>query len=382
MHATATTLLVVLALGGPPSEADRASTPTLRGAPTIAPARHQPEAQAREPRQTPTALRNKQAVTQGSERRAVVDHCLVSLIDDVNVSAQEAGVLLTVPVSDGQSVRIGELLAQTDDRRAQVARETAEIELRAAQEKADDDIEVRYAEAAHDVARQEFENALEINRNAPKTVPKSEVRRRELAMKRARLQIDRSKLDLRVAKMSAEVHLANVKAAEQAVARRKILSPVNGQVVSVLIRPGEWVDPGDAVVRLVRLDRLRVEGFLDASRFDPAVVDQRPVSVSVESDAGRTEQFVGQVVYVSPLIQSGDKYRVRAEVENRTEQRHWRLKPGKTARMTIQLASPPATTARSADRGPLVGLPPFSPGDQATIRSPLIQPRSVGNTTR
>ena len=40
-------------------------------------------------------------------------------------------------------------------------------------------------------------------------------------------------------------------------------------------------------------------------------------------------------VAASPLVTAGNKYRVRAEVVNRTEKGQWLLRPGMTAAMTI-----------------------------------------------
>jgi hypothetical protein len=52
-------------------------------------------------------------------------------------------------------------------------------------------------------------------------------------------------------------------------------------------------------------------------------------------------------VFISPLVQAGDKYRVRAEVENRTEAGAPLLRPGMTATMTIGLGGGERQAARS-----------------------------------
>jgi len=62
--------------------------------------------------------------------------------------------------------------------------------------------------------------------------------------------------------------------------------------------------------------------------------------VDVQIAGGRTARFAGKVVFISPLVQAGDKYRVRAEVENRTEGGTPVLRPGMTATMTIGLDAP------------------------------------------
>ena len=268
---------------------------------------------------------------------AQLKHCLVSLIAEVQAPAQEAGALLSVAVKEGDVVQEGRLLAQLDDRQAQVQKQAAELERSAAEAKANDDIEVKFAAASFDVADAELQQSLEINRRSPGTVSISDIRRLTLAKRRAELQIDKSKLDLKVARMTADVQDAAVKASEQAILRRKVLAPVTGVVVAVYLQTGDWVNAGEPVCHVVRMDRLRVEGFLSTAEHDPGEIDGRPVTIEVELARGRKAQFKGQVMFVSPLLQAGNKYRVRAEIENRQEAGQWLLRSGGTANMVIYL---------------------------------------------
>jgi multidrug resistance efflux pump len=281
--------------------------------------------------------------TAASVREAQLTHCLVSLIEDVQVPAREAGPLASVAVVEGQYVTQGHLLAQIDDRQSRLDKLAAELERDAALAKAQDDIEVRYAESAFAVASAELERALAIDRKSPGGVTQQEIQKLRLAKHRDELQIERSKLEMRVAKMNADVHQAAVKSADDAVARRQIVSPLNGIVVTLFHEKGEWVAAGEPVLQVIRIDRLRVEGFLNATEIGPEEVTGRLVNVEVQLAGGRTAQFTGKVVFTSPLVQAGDKYRVRAEVENRTENGAPLLKPGMTATMTIPLGGQQAT---------------------------------------
>jgi multidrug efflux pump subunit AcrA (membrane-fusion protein) len=266
-----------------------------------------------------------------------ITHCLVSLIEDIQAPALEAGGLTAVEVVEGQYVTAGQLIAKVDDRQPALQKLAAKLERDAAVAKAEDDIEVRYAKAALDVAGADLERALAIERRNAGAVTPQEVQKLRLAKRRDELQIDRSKLELHVAKMNADVQQAAVDAADEAVARRHILSPIDGVVVTLFHERGEWVNAGEPVAQIVRIDRLRVEGFLNASEFSPADIAGQQVIVEVPLANQQQARFVGQVVFISPLVQAGNKYRVRAEVENRTEKGHPLLRPGMTATMTIAL---------------------------------------------
>src|SRR4029453_921685 len=86
--------------------------------------------------------------TSPSGREAQLTHCLVSLIEDVQVPAREAGALTSVAVVEGQYVTQGQLLAQIDDAQPRLDKLAAELERDAALAKAQDDIGGRYARGA------------------------------------------------------------------------------------------------------------------------------------------------------------------------------------------------------------------------------------------
>ena len=272
-----------------------------------------------------------------SGREAQITHCLVSLIQDVEVPALEAGALTSVAVVEGQFVTAGQLLAQIDNRQPQLDKLAAELERDAALAKAADDIEVRYSEAALAVAVADLDRAVAIDRKSPGGVTQQEIQKLRLAKHRDELQIDRSKLEMHIGKMNADVHQASVQAAEDALQRRQIVSPIDGVVVTVFHDRGEWVNAGEKVIQVIRIDRLRVEGFLDATQLSPDAIAGSAVNVEVQLTGGRTARLAGQVVFISPIVQAGNKYRVRAEVENRSEKGHPILRPGMTAKMSIQL---------------------------------------------
>ena len=276
-------------------------------------------------------------------------NCLVSLIEEAHVPAQEAGILVELAAREGQQVAAGQRLGRIDDARTVTAQKVAGLKLKVAQEQAGNNVNVRYAEAAANVAHAEYDQAWRANQRTPGTVTDAELRRLMLSERRATLAIEQAALDLRVAGLEAKVHEAEVEAAAGEVQRRQVSSPLDGIVVRVNRHLGEWVQPGDPVVHVVRMDRLRIEGFLSAADtldrdgrvtargYAPADVAGRSVTVPVELAAGRRESFQGKVVFVSPLVQAGGEYRFWAEVDNRKQGDHWLLLPGSMAEMTIHL---------------------------------------------
>jgi macrolide-specific efflux system membrane fusion protein len=102
------------------------------------------------------------------------------------------------------------------------------------------------------------------------------------------------------------------------------------------VQKGEWVEVGKPVVRIVRLDKLRVEGFIHVRDALPGDIVDRSVKVAVELARGQKREFTGKITFVSPLVQAGGDYRVWADVDNRREQDQWLLRPGLEAEMTLE----------------------------------------------
>jgi len=275
-----------------------------------------------------------------------LDLCRVLVINDVEVPALENGAIMSVMIKDGQFVQKGVLLAQINDRQSQLQKQAAEKELIAAQARASEDIEVRFAQASFDVADTEYQQGMELNAKRGKLlVSASEMRKRRLTRYRSELEIDKARLDQRVAQLSSDIQRAAVDLANESIQRRKIVSPLDGIAVPVYrgednlptCQVGQWVSAGEPVVRIIRMDRLYVEGLVSSAAYSPSDIDGKTVTVDAELARGRKEQFQGKIVFISPEMDKRNNFRVRAEVENRTEKSQWLLRPGASASMTIHL---------------------------------------------
>jgi multidrug efflux pump subunit AcrA (membrane-fusion protein) len=266
---------------------------------------------------------------------------LVTLMGDgdVEVPAQEQGVLMEIPVREGQVVKKGDTLAQVDDSQAKMAVEVSKNQWLAAKAEADNEVSVLYARAAFNVAKAEVQQAEEANSMVPNTFSRSEVLERQLKARQYELQIQQAQHEKTVNGHKADEKHAELDAADLEVTRRHILSPLDGIVVKRFRHAGEWVKPGDSVVRVIRADRLRVEGMLDANHYLPSEIINQPVTISLGLPGGRQVTFDGSVVFASPIVEAGMQFLVHAEVVNKQENGFWLLRPGLQVKMTIQRKS-------------------------------------------
>ncbi len=267
----------------------------------------------------------------------VISHCLVAVAEEAQVPGKEAGVLMALEGKEGLEVKAGTTLGHVDDTEPTVQKKVKQAEHDGAKEQADNDINVRYARAATDVAYAEYLKALEANHKVKGSIPEVEINRLKLTWHKSKLQIEQAQLEQRVAVFTAEGKGGEVEAAEASIQRRQIRAPLDGVITNVYRHVGEWVAPGDPVVKIVRVNRLRIEGFLNVADYDPQEIEGRAVTIDAELAHGRKVKFPGKVVFVSPLVQAGGEYRIFAEVNNRQEAGQWVLRPGLFATMSIHL---------------------------------------------
>lgn len=237
--------------------------------------------------------------------------------EQVEVPARDAAVLINLTVQEGQTVAANSPLGQLDDAEAQLAVNRSQLERDIAVNLARNDVRVRFAKKSAEVAQAELKRAQESIEKFQKSVSATELDRLRLAAERATLDIEQSELELRTAQLTAQLKETELSLAKRQAARRRLIAPLAGVVVQVHRRPGEWVEPGQPVVRLLRIDRLRASGFVDAKRAHTLKTGQ-PVSVSVDLPGQRETSFTGHLTFISPEVDPvNGQVRFWAEIENR-----------------------------------------------------------------
>lgn len=258
---------------------------------------------------------------------------VLTLLEEIRVPARDAGVLADVTVRPGMHVAAHSLLAKQDDTEAQTVRDQAMTDLSNAGRLARNDLKIRLAQKAHEVASAELKRATEAAERFPKSVSQSEIDRLQLASEQADLQVYQARFDLKTAQLAVDTHEAALRLAEHRLKKRAILAPASGGVVvEVLKHAGEWVEPGETVVRIVRMDRLRVEGFLPAQQANAKLVGQE-ARVSIKLGPDETQDVDGEVTFVSPEIHPvNGMVRVWVDIENGESN----LRPGLQATIKIE----------------------------------------------
>jgi len=272
-----------------------------------------------------------------------VESVFITLSGQVDVPARETGVLATVFVHEGQMVVEDQPLAQIEDAEAKLVLQRTKLDLEIARKQAANTFNLDYARASVKVAQNELIRAQTSRAAVSGSVSESEIENLQLALQRMTLDVKRSEHELIIADLTRQVKENELAMAEQEIKRRQINSPISGIVVRTYQHRGEWVLAGEKVIRILRLDQLRAEGFISVAEVRPNLIGAR-ATVQLESRDKSITKFMGTLVFVDPEVEpTSGQVRVRAEIDNK----RLLLRPGLRASMTIHV-SPEGGTPRSA----------------------------------
>ena len=283
---------------------------------------------------------------------ATVYDCIIKPAKDLEVSASEAGQLVILVVKEGSRVKEKQPIGRVDDDEARMQRKAAKHGMDAAEFQKDDVINIEYSDKVYEVAQKELEINEELNIKSPRAVSFVEMEKLRLEADRAGLGRKKAVNDRKLAEFEFFTKEIEFEAAGMGIKRRVVRAPSNGEVIELFHQQGEWVNPGDPILRLVQLDKLHVEGKLSASDYEPGELLGCRVTVRL-TIGSRTVEAPGRVVWVNPVAEwfSEGEYRwkVRAEVSNNLVNDNWDLLPGPWGEMEIHLGT--AKNVRVSRRG-------------------------------
>lgn len=220
--------------------------------------------------------------------------------DAATIAAQVGGEVTSVAIDEGDGVEAGQVLLEIDPERR-------ELELRQSRAR------LTEASAAVSEARREMDRVGQLSaRNAASTS-----------------QVDEAKTRLELAEARQRAARAQLGLSVRARSDSSVKAPFSGLVAERHVSPGEFLSPGQPLVRLVVLDP--IEASFRLAEVDSGRVELGdPVSVRVAPHPG--EVFDAQVSAISPTLDPRTRtLRVKAVLPNA----EGRLRPGTFARVDL-----------------------------------------------
>jgi multidrug resistance efflux pump len=243
-----------------------------------------------------------------------VEAAIVKSIDSTTIAAPVAGILKSVSIKEGMRVKAGAELAKIRDEAVRIQVEKSNVSVQQAKSKQVNDIDLQIATKSMEVAKNEYERAIDSNEKVPNVFPRNEVDRLRLVMDRSVLEVARAKFVQELLAMEVAVADWEHKQHLELSLRHSIRSPCDGVVVSVDRRPGEWTELGGSIAQIVKTDRLRIEGFLQSEDIDADMIGTKAVVRVKNQDSTKIE---AELVFVSPEVNPlNSQVRVFFEVDN------------------------------------------------------------------
>ncbi len=274
------------------------------------------------------------------ELRAEAKNCMVKTIQNIRVPAGAEGRITEMMAIEGSNVNPGDVLALIDDTQAQLALRLRQAEERETELNALNDVNYRDAVNSEELAYAEAEAYKELRREG--ATPYWEMEKKILEADRAKLRIELAELQQNIAKVQYVAKRTERELAEHELTRRKVVAPFAGFIENRVAQLGEWVQPGSPILQLVQLDRLRVEGDIDAIEFPGQIARGTPAKVRIYTNARRSSgetdgaiEIDARIGFVSSEIDLSHHYRVWVEIDNQQVGEEWVFKPGMEADIVV-----------------------------------------------
>ena len=282
----------------------------------------------------------------GGASATEVSNCLVRFSEEVDVPALETGRVAALNVARNDSVSAGDAIARLDDRSLLIRRRRSQQLLQSAKAVAQDDFEIRDAELALAEAEAEYETSLSIQNDVRGAVPRSQVRKLKIAVERRRLQLEEATKRNDRATDDVALHEVDLSLIDELLRNLHVESPIDGVILDVKRSVGEWIEKGETIMTICRIDRLHVTALVSRKVISSANCRGWPVSVHwIDPESGQERTLPGKILSADPQLIQGDQIRVHAEIVNRTldqDRTQWMLQPGAEVRLKVY-----ASVARS-----------------------------------
>lgn len=265
-------------------------------------------------------------------RHLPVENAMLKSMDTTTVASQIAGIVNSVTVKEGHVVKVGQELGRIRDTAVKLQIERAKAAVNVAKSKEKNDIDERLAQKNQAVAENEYQRAVKANQMVRDTYPLNEIDRLKLVSDRAKLETERAVFLRTMASLDSTIAETELRQALELLDRHRVLSPTIGIVVSIEKHAGEWVEPGSELMKIERIDQLRIEGFVKA---DDASMDllERTAQVRLTQRTGTIES-TGKVSFVSPSVSPIDgTVRIYVDIDNK----EGKFRPGLHVDTTILL---------------------------------------------
>ncbi len=242
-------------------------------------------------------------------------------------------------------------------RLAQKTRESSQFELERARKAREDfkgsisnaelnRLQVLFGQRTLEIEKAEEDHAIA---KLKPDAEKAAVAEQAETVQQARLTVSEKEHEQRILGTSLDVARNDLDVAKLQLDRRRLLAPFDSILVTINRQPGEWVEPGTPVFRVIQTDRLRVDGFVTA---DEANSLRRGMVTRILFPDSSLSPVDGEITFISQEIDSiNQQVRIWADFDNS----EGLIRPGLVVNMEIDVTQPEPDASKQASPVPTPG---------------------------
>lgn len=219
----------------------------------------------------------------------------------VTVAAETAGKIITLSVSEGDSVSLNELIATIDTTTYTIQISQLQSQLLSALNSSPD-VQAQVAALRTQIAHQQQElerqkRLLTSGATTQKAVDDAEA---QLLTLKSQLTAQLSSLNKNKSSISDNADAINYQIEQicEQISKSRIVSPISGTVLEKYAEPGEYATPGKPLVKLANLNDIYLRSYFTANQLANLKIGQE---VTVIADFGGDEQFdyPGRITWIA-----------------------------------------------------------------------------------
>ena len=257
----------------------------------------------------------------------------LDLLDRVTVSASVDGVIKTISGRIGSPVLKDKLLVQLDTDRRTLELKAKKNEHQALKIKSENDSRAKTGEVREASARFNLKKLREVNYRV--RVPALEIARAESQVKEATQERLGARQEMSQFEFEARASYDEGQLLKFDLAKSSIQSQYDGIISRVEKRVGEFVEAGQPIVEVYRMDRLMGVVLINQEQLPPESAIGVGGKLSIEHD-GETLTRDISIVRILPRLDIDGKYRAFVEMDNeKSPAGNWLLLPGMVGKATF-----------------------------------------------
>ena len=217
--------------------------------------------------------------------------------NEVTVSAQTTGQLLTFTPVEGAQIARGAIIAIVDTAQLSLERQQVIAQRQATGSRGNEvSRQIGVLEVQRTIARRTYERTRRLFEEKAATAQQLDQAERDYRVLGAQIEAARAQQQSIARDVtSGEARVAQI---EERLGRSRIVNPEPGTVLATFVRAGEVVQPGQPLYRIANLDTLTLRAYVSESQLHSLRLGGT-VQVHVDSGDGQTVDLPGTISWIS-----------------------------------------------------------------------------------